>query len=203
MCNDVVAANPTCADTDGAGADFNACGGGGGGVHTLELTKHPYNPALNGEYHSVGSFYRNDSPPRQFLPSANHHLFRRDDAANGITYLVYSYGIHAKATWYLSTNGLQSDMYDYEDKTSKDVGQVTQTSIGVGWVPYTTHHADAVGHYPVQAYSPQHILTGSFTSADTGGVLTNTCAGAVCEASDCCTGALSVVHCPMDYTSNH
>jgi hypothetical protein len=130
-----------------------------GGVHILTVANHPYTPALNGEYGSVGSYYRDPSPPRNFKTSTDHHLFRRDSETN--TYLLFSYGIHDTATWYVAEYPLLGDEpIDYLNSNSTTLGQLNQHSIGTGWNDFS----GGVGHYPTEAYTPSHSLTASFLS---------------------------------------
>lgn len=133
----------------------------GPGVHSLTIGSHPYNPALNGTYTSVGSFYRDPSPPRNFRESADHHVFRRDTADK--TYLVFSYGIHTNATWYVSTNPLLAADLDLQGKNSTDIGQTAQASIGLTWNDYSIIDPSAYGHWPSAAYSPSHTIVGSYS----------------------------------------
>jgi hypothetical protein len=126
-------------------------------THHVHVANHPYTPALNGGYVSVGSLYRDDSPPRNFKASADHHLFRMDTETN--TYLLFSYGIHDNATWYIGVYPVLATDVDYLNNNSTTLGQTAQHSIGIGWNDFT----GGSGHYPTEAYSPSHTLTGVYT----------------------------------------
>jgi hypothetical protein len=132
-------------------------------THMLTVANHPYTPALNGDYVSVGSLYRDDSPPRNFKASADHHLFRMDTETN--TYLLFSYGIHDTATWYIGVYPVLATDVDYLNNNSTTLGQTAQHSIGIGWNDFPTEvgTTGSFGHYPTEAYSPSHTLTGVYT----------------------------------------
>jgi hypothetical protein len=126
-------------------------------TYTLTVDNHPYTPALNGDYISVGSLYRDNSPPRYFKESLDHHLFRMDTATN--TYLLFSYGIHQTATWYIGIYPLLSTTVDYLNNNHTTLGQISQHSIGTGWNAFT---GGGIGHYPSAAYTPSHTLVGVY-----------------------------------------
>ena len=126
-------------------------------TYTLTLDNHPYTPALNGDYISVGGLYRDNSPPRYFKESPDHHLFRMDTATN--TYLLFSYGIHQTATWYIGIYPLLSLNVDYLNENHTTLGQISQHSIGTGWNAFT---GGGIGHYPSAAYTPSHTLVGVY-----------------------------------------
>jgi hypothetical protein len=144
--------------TESAAAEATEAIEGTEATHMLTVANHPYTPALNGGYVSVGSLYRDDSPPRNFKASADHHLFRMDTATN--TYLLFSYGIHDTATWYIGVYPVLATDVDYLNNNSTTLGQTAQHSIGVGWNDFGT---GSIGHYPTEAYSPSHTLTGVHT----------------------------------------
>ena len=127
-------------------------------THTLTVANHPYTPALNGDYISVGSLYRDPSPPRYFKESVDHHLFRMDTATN--TYLLFSYGIHTNATWYIGIYPLLSTTVDYLNNNHTTLGQTSQHSIGLNWNAFT---GGGIGHWPSPAYTPSHTLTGVYS----------------------------------------
>ena len=135
-------------------------------IHQLEVGGHPYTPVLNGTYISVGSYYRDPSPPRNFKASVDHHLFRRDDPDADHTYLLFSYGIHTTATWYVAEYPLLGDEpIDYLNNNSTTLGQLNQHSIGTGWNDYSDGGAGGgIGHYPSAAYTPSHTLTATYTA---------------------------------------
>ena len=126
-------------------------------TYTLTVGSHPYTPALNGDFISVGNMYRDPSPPRYFKESPDHHLFRMDTATN--TYLLFSYGIHQTATWYIGIYPLLSTTVDYLNNNHTTLGQLSQHSIGLGWNAFT---GGGTGHYPSAAYSPSHTLVGIY-----------------------------------------
>ena len=127
--------------------------------YTLSVDNHPYTPALNGDYISVGNYYRDPSPPRYFKESDDHHLFRMDTDDN--TYLLFSYGIHGTATWYIGIYPLLDINVDYLSHNHTTLGQISQHSIGLGWNAFT---GGGIGNYPSAAYTPSHTLTGIYSS---------------------------------------
>lgn len=132
------------------------------GIHALTVGNHPYNPDLNGTYTSVGSLYRDTSPPRNFLESEDHHVFRRDTADT--TYLIFSYGITGNATWYVSTQPLLAPDLDLAGLNSTNLGQTAQASIGLTWNPYSALDPQAYGHWPSAAYTPSHTMVGTYVT---------------------------------------
>ena len=131
--------------------------------YELVVADHPYTPDLNGTYVSVGSYYRDNSPPRYFKESVDHHLFRRDTETN--TYLLFSYGIHTTATWYIGIYPLLSTTVDYLSHNHTTLGQISQHSIGTGWNDFSEGGTnEAIGHHPTAAYTPSHSLVGTFTA---------------------------------------
>jgi len=126
-------------------------------TYTLTLDNHPYTPALNGDYLSVGSLYRDNSPPRYFKESPDHHLFRMDTATN--TYLLFSYGIHTNATWYVGVYPVLPLNVDWLNENHTTLGQISQHSIGLNWNAFT---GGGIGHYPSPAYTPSHTLVGVY-----------------------------------------
>ena len=127
--------------------------------YTLTVDNHPYTPALDGDYISVGNYYRDPSPPRYFKESDDHHLFRMDTDDN--TYLLFSYGIHETATWYIGIYPLLDINVDYLSHNHTSLGQISQHSIGIGWNAFT---GGGIGNYPSAAYTPSHTLTGIYSS---------------------------------------
>ena len=77
------------------------------------------------------------------------------------TYLLFSYGIHETATWYIGIYPLLDINVDYLSHNHTSLGQISQHSIGIGWNAFT---GGGIGNYPSAAYTPSHTLTGVYSS---------------------------------------
>ena len=70
-----------------------------GGTSSIDLAGLTWDNDSNGNYVPAGALYMQDGPPRTYQPSgaSDKQVWRRDHS--GYTFLLYSYGNHAAASW--------------------------------------------------------------------------------------------------------